>query len=236
MGAADLFTLQDIATEVGQTYGSTDTITLAKCKKWINRALVDISGFGPWPFLKDGDETLELEDDTSEYTLPCVVKEIRKLYYRDNDDYSLNYVPYDRWIDVIVDDQDADGTPTHYTIVGWDQYTHGWKIRLWPQPSAAKTLYVSADKYIALFDSDKDDLRDRMPETMLPVVIAIAEKYALRDLNEITELQRDQQVEMLLTKAQGKHFNKKDMRHRARAHDGSDADPYRDPRLPPNYS
>lgn len=235
MGAQDIFTLEAIATEVGQTYGSTNAISLTKIKRWINRAILEITNYGEWLFLVDGDETFDTEATTAEYCMPCNIKEIKKLYYRD-EDYDLHYVPYDKWIDAIIDDTENSGRPTHYTIVGWDQYSRGWKIRLWPVPDAVKTIYISADKFIPLFEADEDDLRDRMPETMLPLVIAIAEKFALKDLDDITEATRIAETRALLTEYHGKQNTQRNLRLRAKPHEEPDVNRALDPILPPNYS
>jgi len=48
MSAVDLFTLADLKMQVALNLGATDDLSLAKCGKYINRALVRFSEMGEW--------------------------------------------------------------------------------------------------------------------------------------------------------------------------------------------
>ena len=69
MAANSLYTLDDLATEVAQNYGDVSDITIAKAKKWINRALMRINEMGDWSWLMTFDATFTTVYDSGTATL-----------------------------------------------------------------------------------------------------------------------------------------------------------------------
>lgn len=171
--AEELFTLNEIAKEVGHNYGDTSTPSITRAKRYINRALIRLNSLGPWPFLDDL-KTFSTVANTGIYSISRAFSKIRGLHIRDDNDRKLIKIDKAQLRIAEPDPDDSTSTPLYYLPVGFKNGS--WRFRLHPVPDAAYTIYVDGDLRIPLFIDGEDDIREvcNMPDEMVEVVIDLA--------------------------------------------------------------
>tara|TARA_R110000868_G_scaffold242882_7_gene498509 strand:- start:3935 stop:4879 length:945 start_codon:yes stop_codon:yes gene_type:complete len=152
MGAQDIFSLSAIATQVAQNYGSTDDITIAKAKKWINRALLRMNEMGDWSWLMVFDATFNTVSGTESYTLGAGVKKIYALYYQDTVRRKLKLVDDRRFREVFTYTVTPQGTPCWYRLFGRSSSNGRRKVALYPIPNATLAMYYDYRREIPLLN------------------------------------------------------------------------------------
>ncbi len=177
----EFFTLDAISEEVAQNYGSTDTETKRKSKRWVNRALLSLSRL-KWSFLKDESTTFDTVSGTAEYALDASVKKIRQLYTRDPQ-RKLRLLGSKEFRRLTPDPTASTGTPTHYRNIGFNKDCSAYEVSLFPVPDSAVTVYVDADFQIPLMEDDDDDIREvsGVPQHMIDGIIQLATAYGFRE-------------------------------------------------------
>jgi len=187
MGAADLFSLNDIATEVGENYGDTSAQSLPKIKKLINRGLLEIS-LWPWIFNQSEDLSFTTVKDKEKYILDPIIQSINQLTIRDPD-RKLIFMDNRSFRRSIPNPTTSTGDPTHYRLVGFTAGSRALEIALHPIPNGGDKVLIDANNQIPLFVNNTDDLRDRMPEHMLPLLILVATKLGEKQNDASSYLQ-----------------------------------------------
>jgi hypothetical protein len=175
MAANSLFTLEEIALEVAKNVGSTDELTLADAKKWINRALMMFSEQGQWSFQKVYAQTVSTVANVATVEIPGVL-EIDSLFASNPVQRTL-YLIEDRTFRARFPNPNATGTPYCWRIAGRKADTTDTQvIGLYPIPDGIYTLLYDAIRPITLLVNDSDDIRTvtKMPSTYVNLVIEIA--------------------------------------------------------------
>lgn len=179
MAANSLFTLEDLALEVGKNVGDTSELTLIDAKKWINRALMmfsEVPGGGNfWSFQKVFGQSVATVNGVATVEIPGVLQ-IDSLYSSNPVQRTL-YLIEDRTFRARFPNPNATGSPYCWRIAGRKADTTDTQIvGLYPIPDGVYTLLYDAVKPITLLVNDSDDIRTvtKMPSTYVNLVIEIA--------------------------------------------------------------
>lgn len=235
MAISELYTLNDVAVQVGESYGDVSQLSLDKIYNKVNRALRIISRRGTWPFFAAEDESFATVADQETYKLRSGVKIPKFLHMRDPAK-KLVMVDLRTLRRLYPNNTETTGTPQFWRIVNFDKFQNAWKIALWPIPDGVITIYVDADKNPPLLVDPSDDLRSTgLPEEMIETVINLAVALMYEQSADIYQEKMAQALAMLEDDYYrfGVHI---DDNMNAREHSGV-VDLYReDPTLPLNFS
>lgn len=247
MSAVDLFTLADLKLQVGLNLGATDDVSLAKCGKYINRALIRFQELGIWSFQQvfeqdfpggaSGTVTIA---NTKTYSVPeCL--EITSLFMSSPIQRRLVMLG-DRDYRRMYPNDTATGTPYYYLRRGKSGLISPatfniLKIGLYPIPDAAYTLKWDGYKKLTLLTSDTDDVRTKsnIPETMVDLLIEMATAVGWKEIDD-----GDAAAQMQECLGRLKGFYSDDNHSIEDVHvlsplDGDNLDRIFDPTLPPNF-
>jgi len=237
MASEDLFSFLDIATEVSQNYGATDDVTIAKAKKWVNRALVRISEVGHWSWRETFDTSVATVSGTETYVLAANVKHITALWIQDTARRKLRLIDNRRFRQIYTQATTPQGTPLYYRTYGRDATTGYRKIALYPVPNAVFTVKYDYQKEMDLLVNNTDDVRvvTGMPDHMVDALIELATAISYREQDD-----SDYQSAMAESMARWRALYDEDNTEiddviRAASDDGGGGG-YEDPILPPSYS
>lgn len=176
MGIADLYTLQDLATEALEAYGDTSALSLPKGYKAINRAIQMINRRGTWIFAQVQSQELSTVADQENYNVTKADRGIRTIHISTTAWRKLERVDQREFRKRIPNNTTTTGTPSMYRVIGFNKSTKSYRIALYPIPDAVYTLLVDGEKNISLLEDADDDIRTTsgIPEEMIPTVIALA--------------------------------------------------------------
>lgn len=177
-----LTTLDELAQEVTEAYGSSSTTDKAIAYRAINRAVKILARKGRWPFFRLEDQLLTTVSGTATYTLQSTVKRVDFIHLR-NPTRKLKMVDLRTLRIAYPNDTSITGTPLFWREVNYDGNADGYKITLFPTPDSALSLYYDCDTYPQDLVDKSDDIRSTgIPDEMIDTVIQIAvalmyEKY-----------------------------------------------------------
>jgi len=184
MAADSLFTLSDLAEQVGLNLGAVDDISLAKCKKHINRALIRFSEMGMWPFQYRYAQALNTVASTEDYTVTGAIK-YSSLYTSQPIQRKLTLIE-DRKFRAMFPNNTAVGTPYYYREAGWSTHLlrNSMKISLYPIPDGVYNLKYDGLAPITLLSADTDDIRTTtgMPSHLVDLVIEMATAIGWKEI------------------------------------------------------
>jgi len=185
MAATDLFTLSDLAIEVGNNLGAQDDTSLAKYKKYINRALIRFSEMGMWSWQYQYGATLSTVAAQEEYSLADVLK-VNSLYTSGPTQRRLRLIE-DRQFRAMYPNNTASGSPYYWRRTGSSVVTaNTMKLAVYPIPDAIYALKYDYIKPITLLSADTDDVRvvTGMPSPLVDLVIEMATAIGWKELDD----------------------------------------------------
>jgi hypothetical protein len=185
MAANEIYTLLDAATEVSQAYGDTSDISIAKAKKWCNRALVRMAEIHDWSWLKVFDASIATVSGTESYSLASGVKKIYAIWLQDSARRKLRLIDDRRFREIYTQATTPQGNPLYYRNYGRDS-SGNRKIALYPVPNAVLTLKYDYVKEITLLVNNTDDVREvtGMPAHMVDAWIELATAIGYREQDD----------------------------------------------------
>lgn len=241
MAATDLFTLQDLQTQVCLNLGATDDISMAKAGKYINRALIRFAEMGEWSWQRVYDQPFP--GATSVTVANQMTYEVRNclrmtsLYISSPTERKLVLMG-DREFRSRFPNPFATGTPYYYLHRGRTANVTDkdiLKIGLYPVPDAAYTLKWDGVRPITLLSSLTDDVRalTGMPVNLVDILIEMATAIGWKEIDDADAASQLQEVLARLKGAYNEDRHDIEDRHIMADFDG-DID-FADPVLPPEY-
>lgn len=182
MSIPELYTLDDLATEITEAYGSSTATDRSKAYRTVNRAIQIIAKKGRWPFFRVEDATFTTVSGTETYILPTNIKLVDYIHMRDPA-RKLRFIDLRTLRRKYPNNTTLTGTPLYWRTVNYDPSAEGYRIALWPIPDAAITMYYDADLNPNFLSDKSDDVRTiGIPDEMISTLINIAtalmyEKY-----------------------------------------------------------
>lgn len=236
MAANSLFTLEDLSLQVAQNYGDTSDITIAKCEKFINRALLRINEMGDWSWLMKYDATFNTTSGTETYTLGAGVKKVYALYYSDNVRRKLRLMDDRRFREIFTYNVTPTGTPLWYRLAGRDTTYGRRQVKLFPIPNATIAMYYDYRQEISLLTATTDDVRvvTGMPDHMVDALIELATAIGYREQDDGDYESAMEEAMARLQRLLEDDLTEIDDRVRMANFEG-DSVYYGDPVLPPQY-
>lgn len=233
---ADLFTLEALATRLGERHGDVSSVNLPKMKQFINIALIEMNDFGNWRQWNIPNEyNFVTESGVSKYAICESVKSITAMYTK-NPDRSLFKINDQQYRRYVPDETDITGEPTHYYEAGYDGSSKSINVILHPVPNQVLTVYVDGDIQVPLLTNDKEDVRQKcyLPQNLIPTLLDVAFNLAAIDLDPQNFAAAEARKEKALERAYMNDQNQPDERIIARDHYGGASESSLDPNLPPN--
>lgn len=170
----EILTIDDIALEVTENYGSSTSIDKAQACRAISRAIQIISRKGRWPFFRYEDLHFNTVANQEAYFLPGNIKLPQFLHMRDPA-YKLRLIDLRMLRQMYPNNTDTTGTPRFWRVVNFDQGAQAYQVALWPIPSGVNTIYLDADYNPAMPSDSTDNLTSiGLPTEMQETVIALA--------------------------------------------------------------
>lgn len=246
MAATDLFAFSDLKTQVALNLGATDDVSMAKCGKYINRALLRFQEMGEWSWQRVYEQpfpgaTSVTVAGTKTYSVKNCLR-ITSLYLSS---------PLQRRL-VLLDDRvyrkrfpndTAQGTPYYFMLRGRGGNTASpaaydtLKVGLYPIPDSAYTLLWDGVKPITLLSADTDDVRvvTGMPITLVDLLIEMATAIGWKEIDDGDAAVQMQEVMSRLAAAYSDDNHDIEDVHIMSPFDAEDIDKLYDPTLPPQY-
>lgn len=186
MAADSLFTLLDLATETSQNLGATDDVSIAKAKKFVNRALIRISEMGPWSWQMVYDATVNTVSGTESYVLATDVKKLQAVWINDTARRKLRLIDDRRFREIFTQNVTPQGTPLYYRDFGRDATTGNRKIALYPVPNSVLAIGYDYEREMQLLVDNTDDVRVEtgMPDHMVDALIELATAIGYREQDD----------------------------------------------------
>lgn len=243
MAANSFFTLSELQTQVGLNLGATDDVSLAKCGKYLNRALVRFAEMGIWSWQRVYSQpfpgaTSVTVAGTSEYSVKNCLQ-IDSLYVTGTAGLPLTLMG-DREFRAMYPVPTAQGRPYIYLERGRANPDTSnldvLKVGLYPIPDAAYTLQWDGIKPISLMTSLSSDVRvvTGMPQGMVDILIEMATAIGWKEIDDAAAAIQMQEVVARLRAAFERDNTSIEDVQRFREPFADDY--YRDPQLPPQYT
>ncbi len=237
MAATDLFTLSDLALQVGNNLGAVDDLSLEKCKKYINRALVRFSELGSWSWQYQYGATLSTVAAQEEYSITSVLK-LNSVYTSGPTQRTLKLIE-DRAFRAMYPNNTSSGTPYYWRRMGASTSTANTiKIGLYPIPDGTYTIKYDYVKPITLLTSDSDDIRliTGMPMNLVDLVIEMATAVGWKEIDDKDSSAQMKECLSRLAAAYGDDQSEIDERLIMSPMESDDFNRFYDPVLPSSYN
>lgn len=199
-----LFRFSEVAYDAAQIFGSTTDQALARVKRCLNRAAIDIAGNDRrWGWLQSSTpyqfNTVALQIN---YSLRQDVKIIHQVWISDLNRQRLDRIPTTKFVELVPNPQLATGIPRLYDLQGVDSNAAPI-ISLYPMPASVYQMNVRYTKQIVPVLNDTADIRVAwgMPENLLTALTQKAAAYALQGVNNAKFMELNQLSEMLIKDA-----------------------------------
>ncbi len=235
MASNDLYTLLDIATEISQNYGSVDDITIAKAKKWTNRALLRMAEIADWSWLKVFGASIATVSGTESYSLTSGVKKIYAIWLEDSARRKLRLIDDRRFREIYTQATTPQGNPLYYRNFGRDA-SGNRKIALYPVPNAVLSVKYDYVKEIDLLVNNTDDVREvtGMPAHMVDALIELGTAISYREQDDSDyQSAMGEAIARIIKLAEDDGAEIDDVIRTAPF--GDSGNDYQDPVLPPKY-
>lgn len=236
MANDSLFTLDDLALQVGKNIGDQSDLTLADCKKWINRSLLMFSEMGEWSFQRVYGESFSTVANTATAEVANVIR-IDSMYTATPLQRKLTLIE-DRLFRIRFPNATATGTPYYWRIAGRKKAdTDTQIVGLYPIPDAVYTINWDGVRKIPLLVNDSDDIRTvtGMPTQYVNLVIEIATALGYKGDDDALAAQQLQECAQRLQNFYFKDQDQIDDRLIMRPMDADSMSDWYDPILPSQY-
>lgn len=236
--------MSDLQLQVGNNLGATDDVSLAKCAKYVNRALIRFSEMGIWSFQRVYNQafpgvTSVTVAGTSTYSVKNCL-EMHSLYFDPTGSIVGRLVLVgDREFRQKYQQPSATSRPYLYLErgrVNTATEKDVLKIGVYPIPDAAYTLQWDGIKPITLLTAATDDVREvaGLPVSMIDILIEMATAIGWKEIDDQDAQTQMTEVLMRLKGMYNRDNNSIEDVHVMRSFDGDDY--FRDPILPPQYT
>ncbi len=238
MAASDIFTLAQLADQVAHNLGSLDDITEAKCKLYVNRALMRFSEMGDFSWMRVYQQYFNTVIGQEKYVLPGV-KKLESIYLSSPIQRRLTLLE-DRRFRQLYPNNTATGQPYYYREMGWYNAAavDSLQIGLYPIPDTVVTVKYDCVAAMTLMANDTDDVRKitNMPTHMVDLVIEMATAIGWKELDDAdAQTQMNECIKRLSSAYQEDQYSLDDRLIMAPL-DNYDFDKFMDPTLGPNFS
>lgn len=235
-GITDLYTADDLATEICEAFGASDQVTRNKAYRCLNRALRIVVRKGRWPFFRVEDELVTTTTNVERYKLRSAIKLPEFLHLRDPA-VKIKMIGLRELRKMYPNNVQLTGVPLFWRICDYNEQSQSYQIGLWPIPDGTYSIYMDADKNPIFLQDRDDDIRSTgLPEEMIETVIDIAIAL-MYEKNNVALY--NQKLSMAMAQLDEDYYrlgNHLDDDMNAREYSGLDYLKKFDPILPPGYS
>lgn len=232
----ELYTVDALATEICEAFGSSQQADRDKAYRAINRAIRIIARKGRWPFFRLEDTTLLTVSGQENYKLKSSLKLPDYIHMRDPA-VKLKMVDLRVLRRLFPNNTVLSGTPRFWRMVNFDSASQSYQIALWPIPSGVFTLYIDADQNPVLPTDKNDDIRNTgIPEEMIETIINLAIAIMFEKYDDEKYQAKMAKAEAMLDDDYYRLGNHPDDDLTSRQYNETYSDALGDPQLDPKYS
>lgn len=221
---------------MAESLGAVDDVTVATCKRLVNRALVRISEKYDWPFLFVQGGTITTVASTETYSLDTTVQKVTSMYVTGTRSRVLRLMEGRQFRQTFTNPILSTGTPNYYRYAGVDASTGAKKVSLYTIPSTAETIYYDYVKKMPLLSNNTDDVRTvcGLPDHAVDALIELATAIGMRKFDDADYESAMAEAIVRWDAIYQDYTNEIDDRLRARSFEGAEFIGM-DPILPPAY-
>lgn len=236
MAADSLFTLDELAIQVGRNVGAVDDASLDQAKQWINRALLRFSEMGMWSWQREYGVSFSTIASTETINVTNTLK-IMSVYMSTPVQRKLTLIE-DREFRSRYPNPTATGSPYLWRTAGQSSSTvNTFIVGLYPIPDAVYTVKMDVIRPITLLTSDSQDIRttSKIPVNLVDLVIEMATAIGMKQDDDKKARAQMEECMTRLSAAYSDDTYQTDDRLIMRSFDVPDDFSFQDPVLPPQY-
>ena len=180
----ELFQFGNIAYDAGVIFGSTTDQALARVRRCLNRAMIDIARKDRrWSWLKQI-YTFNTVANQRIYSLDSSVKKIHQVWISGLSRQRIDRIPTTKFVELVPNPTLAVGIPRLYDLEGVDS-GGAQQISLYPMPGDLYPINVGYTSNIEPIKEDTTDVRSfwGMPESLLTALTQKGAAYACQGVN-----------------------------------------------------
>lgn len=232
---SDIFRFGNIAYDVGVIFGSTTDQGLARCKRAINRAMLDITRKDRrWSWLRTVWE-LNTAQGVREYSLDVSLKKIHQIWVTGLSRQKIDRIPTGKFVELVPNPEQSQGIPRLYDLEGVD--SQGAIVAsFYPVPSGVYLIKYRGTKKALPIREDETDVRAwwGMPDSLHEALLQKAAALACQGVNNAKYTELNAAAEALIEDEYASDQASPGTTYRAPM--GDDWDAMSDgPMLPPQY-
>lgn len=235
-GDNEFFRISNIAFDVGLIFGSTTDQGIARARRCIFRAALDIVGHDRrWTWLKTKDSILTIAQ-TSEYSLRDDVNELLPQMWMEGATAGpIRRVPSTEFVQRVPDPSTTFGNPCLFDEQGVDS-SGSRVISLYPIPSSQLEIFYRFSRTLMPFSDDSNDIRViwGMPPKLLNPLTQKAAALASQGVSSTKYVELTKLADSMIEEAYAADQAKPNTEYRAPMH--GERDHFTEwPQLPPRF-
>lgn len=231
----ELFRFGEIAFDVAQIYGLTNSQGLKRARRALNRAIIEIAGHDRnWSWLRVKDSFLTTSG-VREYSLDREVRsDVSHFWMQDSNRGVIHRVPTGQFVKSEPDEDSTSGIPEYFDYEGVDS-SGAQVFSFFPVPSSAIRIYFRYTRQPKPIQDESKDVRVAwgLPQNMLPVLTKKAAALCVEGVNSTRYDKLNAEAEAMIEIAYAADQSRKNTRYRAPL--SSDTPMRDDVRLPPEF-
>lgn len=231
----EIFRFEEVAYDVALIFGMTTDQALARAKRCLNRAMIDLCGHDRrWSWLKTTD-FVTTSSGENEYSLNQNVKKIHEVWIKGNNRQKLDRIPTSKFTELVPNEELATGVPRLFDEQGVD--SSGAKVMsFYPVPSGEYEIWYRYTRYISPCKDDQKDLRAYwgLPENLLNPLTQKAAAFCMQGTNNSKARELNDEADRLIAEAYAADQARPDTTYRAPMQDEA-AMVSTGPMLPPQF-
>lgn len=213
----ELFRFGEVAFDVAQIFGNTNTQGLTRARRALNRAMIYIAGHDrKWSWLRTKD-SFETVADTREYSLPREARaDINHFWMEGANRGIIKRVSTGQFVKAVPDPETYSGTPYLFDYEGVDS-SGCIVISLFPTPSAAVETFFRYTRHIKPLNDEDKDIRAYwgIPQNMLEVLTQKAAAIMVQGVNAKRYAELNAEAEALILEAYAADQSRQNTTYRA---------------------
>jgi hypothetical protein len=195
----DIFRFGNIVYDVGVDFGSTTDQALARCRRAVNRAMLDITRKDRrWTWMNTVYD-INTAQGVRIYSLDVTLKKLSYIWVTGLSRQKIDRIPTGKFVELVPNPELSQGIPRLYDEEGVDSQG-ALQISLYPVPSGIYALKYRGPRKIVPIKEDETDVRAwwGMPDSLHEALLQKAAAFACRGVNNAKSTELNMAAEALI--------------------------------------